>query len=156
MTDQQFEDYAKRWPDLFQKSGDFELSVGEGWHTIINTLFGLMSYNVERAKSRLKFAMENPDMKMGQTIAELEEAVKKAIDDLPTIDQVKEKFGTLRFYVSNSNQELDNYITFAESMSGVMCEVCGSPGKRRSGSWVRTLCDAHSKEADERAAERGL
>lgn len=150
MTDQQFEEFAKQWPDLFQKSGDFELSVGYGWYTIINTLFALISSDVERAKSRLKFAMDNPDKKMNQTIEELEAAVEEAIDNLPIIDQVKEKFGTLRFYVSNSSEKLDRYIVFAESMSGVMCEVCGAPGERRSGSWIRTLCDAHSKEADER------
>ena len=86
---------------------------------------------------------------MNRTMLELEAEVDKAINDLPIIGQVKEKFGTLRFYVSNSNNEIDAYITFAESISGLTCEVCGSPGERRSGSWIRTLCDSHSKEADE-------
>jgi hypothetical protein len=24
------------------------------------------------------------------------------------------------------------------------CEVCGQPGKRREGGWIKTLCDEHA------------
>jgi hypothetical protein len=26
------------------------------------------------------------------------------------------------------------------------CEVCGQPGTRRYGSWIRTLCDEHARD----------
>lgn len=153
MTDQQFENFAKKYPDLFQKSGDFELSVGDGWYNLIDTLFYLISYNLETAKRSLKFAMENPTNKFAKSIPELEAAVAEAMEKLPTIDQVKEKFGGLRFYISGGAEEINNHITFAEIMSTKMCEVCGASGKRRDGGWVSTLCDAHHRERHSKDSE---
>lgn len=66
------------------------------------------------------------------------------------VAQIKEKFGTLRFYVDFTNQEQltdDLYNKFmgridrAEELSGKTCERCGDPGKMRSGGWIKTLCD---------------
>src|ERR1035437_9972414 len=122
MEEQKFEELAKRHPDLFQKSGDFEFSIGAGWYGIIDTLCDLISYRVENAKSRLKYAMENPDAKFNRPIAELERDVVSALEELPEIAQVKEKFGTLRFYVHGGTSEMSNYIEFAESMTAHVCE----------------------------------
>lgn len=61
-----------------------------------------------------------------------------------TLDQVKEKFGTLRFYYTGGDDVIDGMVRMAESMSGVTCEVCGSPGASTGGGWVRTLCEAHA------------
>lgn len=64
--------------------------------------------------------------------------------------QVKEKFGTLRFYYSSDGKNdsyLSGAISFAETMSGNICEITGNPGNLyvKSG-WYKTL----SKEkADE-------
>ena len=146
MEEQNFEDFAKRWPDLFQKSGDFEFSIGPGWYGIIDTLCGLMSQRVEQAKARLKYAMENPDRKLFKSIPELEQEVADALEELPEIAQVKEKFGTLRFYINGGTVETHNYIAFAEAMTAHVCEVCGSPGKSRHGNWVRVLCNQHHME----------
>jgi hypothetical protein len=153
MTDQHFEELAKRWPDLFQKSGDFEFSINEGWYGIIDILCSMLSYRVENAKARLKYAMENPDAKFVKPIATLEKDVVDAIKELPVIAQVKEKFGTLRFYVDGGTPEMHNYIEFAEAMTSITCEVCGNPGTSRTGGWIRVLCDTHSREQDERNLE---
>jgi hypothetical protein len=74
--------------------------------------------------------------------------------------QVKEKFGGLRFYVTFQSvdgadegdedsletrrfvSEVLGMISFAESMSHRICEVCGSRGVLRTGGWQRTLCDS--------------
>jgi hypothetical protein len=61
----------------------------------------------------------------------------------PVAVQVKEKFGTLRFYVNNSTTEQDDIIEHYEELSGTVCEVCGNNGKTRPGGWWRTLCDTH-------------
>ena len=55
--------------------------------------------------------------------------------------QVKEKFGGLRFYVDNCDDYVRGVISMAESMSYRTCESCGNKGHRRSGGWIRTLCD---------------
>lgn len=146
MTDDKFQLLAQNHPDLFQKAGDIEFSVGDGWFTIVDTLCGLISHDNETSKSRLKYALENPDAKMGESIADLEKTVSEAYNSLPTIVQVKEKFGSLRFYCEGGSAEIHNYITFAESLTYHTCEECGSPAKARNDGWIKVLCDKHYKE----------
>jgi len=59
--------------------------------------------------------------------------------------QVKEKFGGLRFYVNpvkkEKADEVFEAIQKAEAASYITCENCGEPGERRSGGWIRVLCD---------------
>lgn len=54
--------------------------------------------------------------------------------------QVKEKFGGLRFYVSQSTLELDEVIDKAEELSYTICETCGQPGKLNEGPWYKVRC----------------
>lgn len=68
-------------------------------------------------------------------------------DGHPRALQVKEKFGTLRFYMTTANDEMYKEINKAEMMSGITCEACGKPGKRRGEGWVFTLCnECHKKK----------
>ena len=63
------------------------------------------------------------------------------------VDQVKEKFGTLRFYCPG-NDRIYNFVHMAEELSALMCEVCGKPGKLESpNGWMSTVCKEHSKNA---------
>ena len=62
-----------------------------------------------------------------------------------TLDQVKEKFGALRFYYSGGDDIIAGMVRLAESMSVVTCEVCGSPGKFRGKSWFYTSCEEHAR-----------
>ena len=58
------------------------------------------------------------------------------------IHQVKEKFGTLRFYTGGMTDLGWSAITEAEHASAVTCEECGRPGRLRdSNYWIRTLCN---------------
>jgi hypothetical protein len=74
---------------------------------------------------------------------------EKEIEDIPQVVAmtVKEKFGTLRFYVNYQDDYITGLIDMAESMSGRTCEVCGNHGEMRHGMWIRVLCDEHAKEA---------
>ena len=57
--------------------------------------------------------------------------------------QIKEKFGTLRFYMSDVTDEMHKLIAEAEAESETTCELCGSSdAKARGGGWVKTLCEA--------------
>lgn len=60
--------------------------------------------------------------------------------------QIKEKFGTLRFYYDGGDEYCRGVESMAEFMSAKTCEECGSPGKSRHGGWIRTLCDHHATE----------
>lgn len=59
----------------------------------------------------------------------------------PHASQVKEKYGTLCFYMTSGTDEMYNLIYEAEAMSAYICETCGKAGKVRNGGWVVTLCD---------------
>lgn len=60
--------------------------------------------------------------------------------------QVKEKFGTLRFYYYGGDDYCRGVDALADSLSAVTCEECGSPGKLLTQGWHRTLCETHAKE----------
>jgi hypothetical protein len=62
--------------------------------------------------------------------------------------QIKEKFGTLRFYADHSNEKQQAMISFAESLSAGICETCGTTKnvKTNGKGWVRTLCENCRKE----------
>lgn len=66
------------------------------------------------------------------------------------IHQVKEKFGGLRFYIGRGSDEIFDRIHKAENDSYKICEVCGEPGTMRNTGWIKTLCDKHHKEREER------
>lgn len=59
--------------------------------------------------------------------------------------QVKEKYGTLRYYTNTFDDEADGHIRDAEKKSEKTCESCGKPGKPRGGGWIRTLCEECNK-----------
>jgi hypothetical protein len=83
-----------------------------------------------------------------------------------TVLQVKEKFGGLRFYFGGGGENHDHLqamVDAAEDASFRTCENCGEHGqehymdgptlkfrpkaRRRSGGWIRTLCDPCAEKA---------
>jgi hypothetical protein len=57
----------------------------------------------------------------------------------------------LRFYVNGGSCELYEAIRAAELRSFETCEICGAHGERRTGGWIKTLCDEHWKNNRARA-----
>lgn len=55
--------------------------------------------------------------------------------------QVKEKYGTLRFYMSCETDEITDLIHEAEALSSQTCENCGAPAKMRGKRWIEVKCD---------------
>jgi hypothetical protein len=92
---------------------------GDGWFPILNQLMGNIQHHIDW-KNRT------------------EEVVPQVV-----LQQVKEKFGTLRFYYSGGDDYISGLVSMAESMSGIMCETCGNPGTRTSGGWIKTACKEH-------------
>ena len=58
------------------------------------------------------------------------------------VDQVKEKFAGLRFYIGGANKEVFDLIDKAEAKSYKTCERCGKRGSMyiSEWSWYKTLC----------------
>ena len=74
--------------------------------------------------------------------------VEKLIEDIAKIapdteiTQIKEKFGTLRFYCSgDGSDDIFELISKAEQLSGITCEECGTTENvTTEGGWIKTLC----------------
>jgi len=61
--------------------------------------------------------------------------------------QVKEKYGTLRFYMDACTDEMCDLIDEYEDRSSRTCEVCGKPAKiDNSTGWVSTTCEEHRRK----------
>lgn len=60
--------------------------------------------------------------------------------------QVKEKFGSLRFYTSGSSDYQEGIIDFAEVISERTCEECGKKGEINGSGWLRCRCPEHTYE----------
>lgn len=71
--------------------------------------------------------------------------VDKLYDNLPEetyVLQAKEKYGTLRFYVSSTDKTYFDLISEVEKDSGTICEDCGDPGTvKECNGWLKTLCN---------------
>ena len=101
---------------------------GDGWFNILDQLMGNIQHHID---------WNNQNFEKGYK-------QYKQVSQV-TLDQVKEKFGTLRFYYSGGDDEISGMVRMAESMSSVVCEECGAPGQRRGGGWIYTACDTHTK-----------
>jgi len=108
-------------------------SCGDGWYNILNLLMSNIQHHIDH---------NNKNFEKGYT-------QYKQVPQV-TLDQVKEKFGTLRFYYTGGDDYVRGLVSMAESMSAVTCESCGNPGKQTGGGWIRTICEPCE---DKRAAE---
>jgi hypothetical protein len=169
MNDELDKNLCAKYPLLFKdRNADMRTTAmswgfchGYGWFNIIDILCWHLHRKYDDAKSQYEYLstrLGKPrwgDEITSKTVLVYQDdndAAKAKMDEeaekVPTVVQVKEKFGTLRFYVSGATEAQYNYISFAESMSGVTCETCGGPGKRLGHGWVYTSCEVHAKEGD--------
>ena len=116
------------YPKMFAgKYGGF--AVSRGWYPILEQLCANIQHHLDWKEKR------------GNAVPQV------------TVAQIKEKFGGLRFYYDGGDDEISGMVRMAEAWADIACEECGAIGERRSGGWIRTLCDAHEAERKERLAE---
>ena len=86
------------------------------------------------------------------------------IDAQYVVHQIKEKFGTLRYYCAPSAEDpapelldaFDAITDYAERASALTCERCGETGVlQRTRDWAKTLCSACGDILGYRPATRG-
>ena len=128
---------------------------GDGWFNIIDQLCANIQGHInnveQRRNSTIKWNenLNDPDFEWSayyasEFVEREERPVPELIDQVVAV-QVKEKFGTLRFYYHGGDDVIDGMVGMAESMSAVTCEECGNPGTVTKGGWIRTLCETHTK-----------
>lgn len=142
------EELMSKYPLIFrQKSLDMKqtcmcwgIECGEGWLPLIDTLCKGLQWNTDK-------------------------------NNFPQVEatQVKEKYGTLRFYYisfwpsdckktddeesqeSYKHEHINGMISFAEQISGIICETCGTTKDTfQTEGWVRTTCEKcdHARRAE--------
>jgi hypothetical protein len=150
---------------------------GDGWYNIIDQLCGSIQSHIDWRQKQHDSDIKYNEMihaALAGNLAPLEEyfggnwlntdermseALERGLREVTPIvpqvivAQVKEKFGTLRFYYSGGDDEISGMVRMAEAMSAVTCEQCGSPGEQRHGGWIRTLCDHHEEQYQNRNKE---
>lgn len=121
------------------------------------SLFESMDFHNESVVFPISFYFECHDG-WADLLVELCENIQKHLNTMPkdmvrelVALQVKEKYGTLRFYISGYDETLDKLIVDAEEKSATICEMCGKPGKVRGSLWLYTACDEHTQENDLKA-----
>ena len=62
------------------------------------------------------------------------------------IDQVKEKFGELRWYDHGGNEETDKIIAKYTYISRHTCITCGKPADYMTRGWIEPYCKEHLPE----------
>lgn len=119
-----FDDFPKLFnpdPELQKNLMSFGFECDDGWFNLI--------YNL--CKEVYPLVLE----------------LNKNEDSLFQVFQVKEKYGTLRFYVDFGDEKIQEIISLYEAKSEQICECCGKYGKLRArGHWLKTLCWLHKIE----------
>lgn len=130
----------------------FGFECGEGWFELIRTLFLFIDNAVKNAQSSIIYDYKSVHKIDYMTDLSEEQLKELKIDQISVVvEQVKEKYGSLRVYVQMNRlserfeSEIDGAISFAEDWSVHVCETCGHPGKLRGPGWLFTACDEHSK-----------
>ena len=138
-NEERYEEFVEmmttKYPKMFTgQYGGF--AVGPGWWHAIEALCGNIQSHIDyRNRQRELLLKDNP---YGHKIPDHVEQV--------VVTQIKEKFGGLRFYYDGGDDTIDGLVRMAESWADSTCEVCGAPGTRRGGGWIKTLCDFHHEE----------
>jgi hypothetical protein len=63
--------------------------------------------------------------------------------------QVKEKFGTLRFYIEGGDEEVFGMIKMAEAMSRNVCEITGDIGINNVWIWATRSPECGGKPTED-------
>lgn len=142
-SEQFLEELSKLYPELFEKSKISRIDVQAGWWRIIHVLINSIYAPVTDAQYAHRASIEFPRDDGGAYNERTAKEVQKAIDELPNIAVIKEKFGALRAYAYNGTDRVYNLIEFAEEMSKHTCEICGKPGKMIAQGWYRVRCGEH-------------
>jgi hypothetical protein len=125
--------FANRHGDMKETLMCWGFEHGDGWYQILDSLCANIQSHIDWQNENFAKGYPYYEKPVPQVVAQ----------------QVKEKFGTLRFYYNGGDDVIDGMVRIAESWSAVACEECGAPGTQNSQGWIKTLCETHRKERDD-------
>jgi hypothetical protein len=109
-------------PRLYKHEIAFECAIG--WYDILRYL----SIEIEKI------------LEKDTETSQVPEGEENEYNEMYAV-QVKEKYGTLRFYMSCETDEIWQLIRETEKISSHTCEACGEPGIMRGTKWFSVRCD---------------
>lgn len=140
------------------------MSHGDGWFFLLDGLMSSIQFHVDQNHSRAKKKTFKNFLKISWTkVCDILHLPARwtyfayEYEPIPQVvaDQIKEKFGGLRFYYHGGDEIIDGMVRLAEGMSYRICENCGVMNElvnRNNGGmgWIRTTCpccvEPHMKE----------
>jgi hypothetical protein len=66
------------------------------------------------------------------------------------IDQIKEKYGELRWYDHGGTRETDEIIEKYTKLSRQICKKCGAPATKISTGWISPWCDECAEKINDK------
>jgi hypothetical protein len=128
--------FVDRHADMRTTAMCWGFECGDGWYNILDQLCGNIQSHIDWSIKNNAWDVEKDSKNIRSIVPQVVAA------------QVKEKFGSLRFYYDGGDDYIRGLSVMAESMSMVTCETCGAPGKTRGRGWMYTACDTHAQEGD--------
>ena len=115
--------FKDRHVDMKETAMCWGFECGDGWYWLIDNLCNSIQSYIDLNQAH------NPDIT--QIVA----------------TQVKEKYGSLRFYYNGGDRLIDGMVWLAENLSYKICEDCGSTENvTQTEGWIYTRCEKCHKE----------
>ena len=106
-----FEDLIEKYPKIFELMND-------GYYRISSDIPTQWIYIVDQLCYSMQNRIDNVTIYGGE--------FKMTVPPQIVCEQVKEKYGGLRFYTHGGDKEMEGMISMAEDMCWNTCEECGS------------------------------
>lgn len=149
------------------------IETGDGWYWLIDQLCGsIQSYidsNSKRTRIKNKYIRRFRDIILNLRVKGKYNWITKKFsykffdrfeietyEAIPQVvaSQVKEKYGSLRFYYNGGDSMIHGIVWLAEDMSYDICEVCGSTKNvTQTKGWITSLCEDCMKKREEKLAK---
>lgn len=133
--------------------GMFGFECGDGWFLHLNRMFTAIQSMIDFSESSYENSQHRYNkLSWYNKLCSIHKRSRYHYlrDYEPPIPQViavqiKEKFGTLRFYYTGGDERITPIVDFYESYTAYICEDCGSIDNIGStGGWIRNVCEKHA------------
>jgi hypothetical protein len=139
MTQEYQKKLKEKYPKIFTSDNVTSFSMygiecGNGWYELLNQLCESIQFHVDHNVKKKFWA----NFKFIKKIFNIQD-----VSNQVEILQIKEKWGTLKFYYTGGDRYIKGLVAFAETMSATICEYCGTNRnvKERGINRIITLCN---------------
>lgn len=123
--------FADRHKPMTETCMCWGFECGDGWFNIIDQLCADIQSHIDWKNGQRKLLLKDNPHKI-----KIPEEVEQVV-----AEQVKEKFGILRFYYRGGDDTVNGMVSMAERISQFICIGCGGAGQLKNHrGWISNLC----------------